>query len=433
MGQGDVGQYIALEHVESWTGRIRSTTTDMPYDSQLKRFRANDVLFGKLRPYLAKVARPINDGVCVGEFLVLRTNTEQITSHYLECLLRSKPIIDAINSSTYGARMPRADWQFIGSLCIPIPSIQEQVAISRFLDHADRKIRRYIRAKQKLIKLLEEQKQAIIHRAVTLGLDPDVPLKPSGIDWLGDIPAHWQVLRLKAITSHVTSGSRGWSNYQADDGALFIRIGNLRRGSIGLNLDEVIRLALPHDALSEARRTLVQANDILLSITAYIGSVAVVPDGLGEAYVSQHVACCRLRPMAANPRWIGYVLVSEIGKTHGRLSMNGGTKQGLSLDDVRNHIVLVPPPAEQTRIVDYLDSALSAFDTVVRELDTNIRRIQEFRDRLISDVVTGKLDVREAAAKLTDEVGDDDAADEVDLDDQSSEIEDMEVPEDVAS
>lgn len=143
--------YVALEHVESWTGRLRQAGSDVSFDSQVKRFRSGDVLFGKLRPYLAKVTLPMSDGVCVGEFLVLRPRASNTSTPYLEQLLRSKPIIDAITSSTFGAKMPRADWQFIGGMAITIPPLPEQAAIVRFLNHADRRIRRYIHTKQKLI------------------------------------------------------------------------------------------------------------------------------------------------------------------------------------------------------------------------------------------------------------------------------------------
>ena len=148
--------YVALEHVESWTGRLRHAGPDVSFDSQVKYFRSGDILFGKLRPYLAKVTKPASDGVCVGEFLVLRPRHSNTTAPYMEQLLRSKPIIDAVNSSTFGAKMPRADWQFMGGMTVVHPPLPEQAAIVRFLDPAERRIRRYIRAKQKLITLLEE-------------------------------------------------------------------------------------------------------------------------------------------------------------------------------------------------------------------------------------------------------------------------------------
>ncbi len=117
----DDGLRVALENVESWTGRIIEPETDMQFDSQVREFHAGDVLFGKLRPYLAKVARPDRDGVCVGEFLVLRPNDGMLQPSYLEQLIRSKPFIDAVNASTYGAKMPRANWEFIGNMGCPFP------------------------------------------------------------------------------------------------------------------------------------------------------------------------------------------------------------------------------------------------------------------------------------------------------------------------
>lgn len=125
--------YIALEHVESWTGRIHEYDSDVVFESQVKKFRFNDILFGKLRPYLAKIARPSTNGVCVGEFLVLRPRNGELTPNYLEYLLRSKPMIDLISASTFGAKMPRTDWQFIGKLLHPLPPLSEQIYISDFL------------------------------------------------------------------------------------------------------------------------------------------------------------------------------------------------------------------------------------------------------------------------------------------------------------
>jgi type I restriction enzyme S subunit len=194
----DKDMHLALEDVEGGTGRINPSGTVSADDASGKRFRPDDVLFGKLRPYLAKVVRVTKLGNCVSEFLVLRTRDSScVGPTYLESLLRSGRFIDAVTATTFGARMPRAEWADIGSLPIPVPPREEQDAIVRFLDHADRRIQRYICAKERLIELLEEEKQAIIHRAVTRGLDPNVKLKPSGVDWLGEVPQHWEVGQLR--------------------------------------------------------------------------------------------------------------------------------------------------------------------------------------------------------------------------------------------
>ena len=117
--------------------------------------------------------------------------------------------------------MPRADWQYIGDMLFPLPPLPEQAAIVRYLDYVDRRIRRYVGAKRKLIALLEEEKQAVINQAVTRGLDPNVQLKPSSVEWLGDVPEHWEVRRLKTV-GRIRYGL-GQPPREADDGLPFIR------------------------------------------------------------------------------------------------------------------------------------------------------------------------------------------------------------------
>ena len=225
--KGDI--YLALENVESWTGKFIAAGDGVRFDSQVKRFRAGDVLFGKLRPYLAKVALPNQNGVCVSEFIVVRPRLTDLSPKYLEQLLRSKPVIDAIDASTFGAKMPRADWRFIGDMRIPLPPLPEQRAIAKYLDYVDRRIQRYIKAKERLIELLEEQKRAVINQAVTRGLDPDVPLKPSGVEWLGDVPAHWEARRLKFLATKFGSGvtPRGGAAVYMELGIPFLRSQNV--------------------------------------------------------------------------------------------------------------------------------------------------------------------------------------------------------------
>ena len=168
-GQHDI--YIALEHVESWTGQLKSSDQDTPLDSQLKRFESEDILFGKLRPYLAKVTRPTTGGLCVGEFLVLRSRCSKFDTGYVEQLLRSKPTIDAIDSSTFGAKMPRAEWGFIGGMEIVHPPLPEQRAIVKHLDRAAAKTDAAIARAQREIDLLREYRTRLIADVVTGKLD----------------------------------------------------------------------------------------------------------------------------------------------------------------------------------------------------------------------------------------------------------------------
>jgi type I restriction enzyme S subunit len=373
--------------------------------TRYKIVRPNDIVVNCMNVIIGSVGLSKYTGCLSPVYYVLTRRSEIDDPRYLNAYFQTKPFqlsLVRIGNGILAHRM----WipmELLKCEPFPRPPATEQTAIVRFLDYIDRRIRKYIRAKQKLIKLLEEQKQAIIHCAVTRGLDPNVRLKPSGVEWLGEVPERWEVVRLKNLVSRVTSGSRGWSNFAADDGVLFIRIGNLTRASIGLDLDNTVHLRLPRSVLGEADRTRVQRNDILLSITAFIGSVAVVPADIEEAYISQHVACCRPRVGKSNSRWVAYVLLSSVGQTHGQLSMYGGTKQGLSLDDVKNYLILLPPIDEQSMLVEWIERTCSSVDTATQSARCEISLLREYRTRLIADVVTGKLDVREAAARLPDE------------------------------
>jgi type I restriction enzyme S subunit len=392
---------------------------------EIARFRleSGDVLITKDSEVWTDIGVPAlvketaDDLICGYHLALLRPQCGRLHGEYLFRALQSTGVAYQFHVEANGVTRYGLSHAAIKSVWLLLPPLPEQAAIVRFLNHVDRRIRRYIRAKQKLIKLLEEQKQAIIHRAVTRGLDPNVRLKPSGVEWLGAVPAHWQVRRLKMLVERVTSGSRGWSNYAADSGPLFIRIGNLTRASIGLDYTDEIRLSLPKTTLAEAERTRVRAGDLLLSITAYIGSVAVVPENIEEAYISQHVACCRPILRAANVKWLAYVLLSPVGQTHGKLCMYGGTKQGLSLDDVKNYLVLLPPDHEQEELVSWIESATESVDQTMARAYREISLVREYRTRLIADVVSGKLDVREAAARLPDEVEEPESIDEAEVDD----------------
>jgi len=164
--------YIALEHVESWTGRITLPNGDVEFDSQVKRFQPGDVLFGKLRPYLAKVARPTVAGVCVGEFLVLRLADKSLLPEFLEQELRSKQFIDIINSSTFGAKMPRADWTFIGNLAIVYPPTQpEQSRILAMIDSQTASLQTAIDRAKREIDLVREYSTRLVADVVTGKVD----------------------------------------------------------------------------------------------------------------------------------------------------------------------------------------------------------------------------------------------------------------------
>ena len=214
--------------------------------------------------------------------------------------------------------------------------------------------------------------------------------KDSGVPWLGEVPAHWEVMYLKRDIEFVTSGARGWAENYADDGDLFIRIGNLTRDSIQLDLSDIQRVVVPESA--EVARTQVQAGDVLFSITAYLGSVAVVPDGLGRAFVSQHVALVRPQGNRLLSNWIAYVSLSHVGKTRLETLGYGGTKVQLSLVDVSSLLIPAPPIYEQAALLQFLDRETAKIDALVAEQEKLITLLKEKRQAVISHAVTKGLD-----------------------------------------
>jgi type I restriction enzyme, S subunit len=364
------------------------------------------------------VGLSLHDGMITGAYTVFECPTRRIAG-YFELFYRAMDDRKLLSPLYSGLRNTIPPERFLGTKT-PQPSPAEQVAIVRFLGWANGRLDRAIRAKRKVIALLNEQKQAIIYRVVTRGLDHSVPLKPSGIPWLGDIPQHWEVRRLKSLCRFVTSGSRGWARYYADAGSIFLRIGNISTTSVELRLKRITYVTPPPD--SEGERTRVLPDDLLLSITAQIGAVGVVPKGLGDAFVNQHTALIRLRPGESVPRWVAYGLLSQFGKDQCRLMTNGGTKIGLTLDDVRCLAVLLPPLEEQARLVKGIEGQTHEFDATISRLEREIELLREYHTRLVADVVTGKLDVREAAGRLPEEAAGPEPVADTECDPEEAEV-----------
>ncbi len=413
-------ELLSVSHITGVTPRRLKTVTMFMAESNVghKVCRPGDLVINTLWAWMSALGVTRHTGIVSPAYGVYRPVTGSgIVPAYADHLLRT-PLYAAeyrrrstgVNSS----RLRLYPEQFLRTPVL-VPPLAEQEAIVRFLDWANGRLERTIRAKRKVIAMLMEQKQAVIHRAVTCGLDPGVALKPSGVPWLGDIPKHWEVRRLKTLCHFVTSGSRGWARYYADAGSVFLRIGNISTTSVDLRLKRISYVTPPKDA--EGERTRALPDDLLLSITAQIGAVGVVPEGLGEAFVNQHTALIRLRRKECVPRWIAYGLLSQFGKDQCRLLTNGGTKVGLTLGDVRCLSVLLPPFDEQLRIVAGVEGQTRELNVAITRLEREIEFLREYCARLVADVVTGKLDVREAAERLPDEATSDiveDQADETD-------------------
>jgi len=318
---------------------------------------------------------------------------------YFEHLFKTPVLVDqfAQRSKGIGSGFNRLYTPDFGSVPIVVPPLPEQAVIARFLDYMDRRIRKYIRAKQQLIKLLEEQKQAIIHRTVTRGLDPNVRLKPSGVEWLGDVPEYWEVARLKRV-SLIQGGYAFPADSFGDAGIPVVRMNNIRRGTLDFN--QVVRI--PEHQCKEA--FVLKEGDIVYGLSGSIGAAgslgnyAVVKSGDLPAQLNQRVA--RFQPNK-NRIAEGFLLESlQTNEFYEQvLAHTTGTAQfNVSTNDIGNVALALPSLDEQKQIVNHLKSATESIVTAVDRARQEIVLLREYRTRLIADVVTGKLDVCEAAA-----------------------------------
>ena len=296
-----------------------------------------------------------------------------------------------LNQYSIAAAQPGLSVERVLNLRLPVPPASEQAAIVRFLDHADRRIRRYIRAKQKLIALLEEQKQAIIHRAITRGLDPNVRLKPSGVEWLGDVPKHWKTERAKRLFRKMEQPVRDNDEVVTcfRDGVVTLRKNRRVRGFT--------------ESLKEIGYQGVRRGDLVIhAMDAFAGAIGVSDsDGKGTPVYS----VCSPR-QSANAYYYAFC-VREMARSEWILALAKGIRErstDFRFKDFASQWVPLPPLPEQAAIVSFLDRATADLDAATTSAQRETSLIREYHTHLIADVVTGKLDVREAAAGLPDEV-----------------------------
>jgi len=274
--------------------------------------------------------------------------------------------------------------------------------IVSFLDHETAKIDNLIEKQQQLIELLKEKRQAVISHAVTKGLNSDVPMKDSGVEWLGEIPGHWVSVRVKQISSFITSGPRGWADFITDEGSeIFLQSGDLNN-ELGLQLDKAKRVSPPKNA--EGVRTRLVTGDVVVCITgANTGRVAIVPELSQSTYINQHLSLIRPNTSIINSAFLGYSLASSVGRSFFDVAQYG-LKEGLSLGNVSEAPLALPPKHEQDAIVKYLESIRNNYDNLSRLSTIQIELLKERRTALISAAVTGKIDVRDWVAPDTQDV-----------------------------
>jgi len=357
-----------------------------------KLVRPGDIAYNKMRAWQGAVGVSNYQGIVSPAYVIMRPRGSH-NARYFHYLLRTPAFAKEAERWSYGITSDQ--WslrpEHFKMIYSSLPPAPEQSAIVRYLDYMDRRIRRYVRAKQKLIKLLEEQKQAIIHRAVTRGLDPNVRLKPSGVEWLGDVPEHWEIKKLKHVTRFYNGLAFKPSDWSAA-GVPIIRIQNLN-GADDFNYTT-------KEDLPQALR--IRPGDLLFSWSGNRGTSfgSFIWDRDFDGYLNQHIF--KLDGYSLDRRYFAHLLravtrhVEE--QTHGIIGLVHITKPELGAV-----LIPVPPLEEQKAIARSIDERVADLQAVAERTQREIALLREYRTRLIADVVTGKLDVREAAVNLPEE------------------------------
>ena len=366
--------------------------------SEIDRFRLRhgDVLVTKDSEAWDDIAVPAYvaedlDGVLCGYHLAhIRPNPRRALGEYLFRVFRSRGINDQFRVAANGITRFGLGKYWLDNGLFPVPPLAEQKAIAAFLDRETARIDALIEKKRRQIELLQEKRSAVISHAVTKGLDSNAPMKNSGIEWLGQIPQHWEIRRIKFLLDAMIDTEHKTVPFYEDGEYLVVRTSNVRNGTLvvdGAKYTDV-------DGYREwTRRGKPRPGDILFTREAPAGEACRVPSDY-PCCIGQRMVLFRVRQDRLSDRFGVYSIYSGLASVFIRLLSQGTTVAHFNMRDIGSIPMLVPSIDEQIRIADWLDYQCERTSTLVGAVDTSIKHLNEFRTTLISAAVTGKIDVR---------------------------------------
>lgn len=381
-GVADDRPYVGLDAIASWTGEINLSASEKTKESTGNRFDSGDVLLGKLRPYLAKVAAPKFSGQCTSEALVLRPRSN-IDSRFLQYRLLEVGTIEAIDASTYGAKMPRASWDFIGNLRFAVPDLSTQKTIAHFLDRETARIDQLIEKKRRLVELLREKEGVQNTWVVIRGLDPSVDLAPTGVEWVPKAPAHWRVRRIATLFRE--------SRETGEEGLPVLSV-SINWGISDRELDDDDRHRIVNQIEDKTAYKRVRPGDLVYNMMrAWQGAFGVATlDGLvSPAYVvarpSEEIYSLYFESLLRTS-----MCIEEFRRASKGIA---DFRQRLYWEHFRQVSVVLPPLEEQRRIAKKVGEVSQTISKVVEPIELSVNRLREFRVALIAAAVTGEIDV----------------------------------------
>ena len=322
----------------------------------------------------------------------LRISNLDIYPNFLNYLLNSSTLSQLVSIEGRGFTRINLRMEGVQNLPVFFPDKDEQITIANYLDQKTTQIEDLIAKKERLIQLLEEERTAIINQAVTKGLDPTVPMKDSGIEWLGEIPAHWEVKRIKYI-GKIISGYSFKSEDFTQTGVRVMKISNIQTMRVDWTDDSY----LPENFLTEYERFKINKGDLVFALTRPIistGIKATIVNEQEKILLNQRNAVLKSGDKL-NVRWMYYMIFNEKFKEHFESLIDGtGQQPNISSNDIANINIPLPELNEQNEIVQFLDSKMENVETIISKYQKEIELLKEYKTALISEVVTGKVDVR---------------------------------------
>jgi len=361
--------------------------------------QVNDLILNKLKAYLGVFFRASISGIVSPDYTVFRA-IENIEVYYFEHLFKTPLYISELNRESKGIvigffRLYTPDFYNLFSV---FPPFKEQKQIVNYIRYKSVEIGHFISNKQRLIELLKEQKTAIVNRAVTKGLNPHAPMKPSDIQWLAEIPAHWKILPLKHIAKIQTGVTLGKSYTDVTlETRPYLRVANVQDGY--LDLSDIKNIELPK---SEVNRYILKVNDVLMTEGGDF-------DKLGRGYVwegqiqdclhQNHIFAVRPDLSCLKSYFLAVLMKSSYGRNYFIFTSKQTTNlASTNSTTLKNLKIILPSVDEQTEILNFIEEESAKIDFAIAKIEKEIELIQEYRTTLISDAVTGKIDVRETSA-----------------------------------
>lgn len=390
--------YVGLENIVPWVGSYKPSQ-DQESEGLSLSFSEGDLLFGKLRPYLAKSWLAEFGGVCSSEFLVI--SAKSLDPKFINYVTLTEDFINQVDGSTYGSKMPRANSEFIGQIKFPIPDSDDATKIAAFLDYETGKIDGLIAKQQRLIALLEEKRQAVISHAVTKGLDPTAPLRPSGIDWLGDVPAHWEVKPLKYLCTFSGGGtpSKEVISFWRGGTVPWVSPKDMKSFYVTETQDKITPAAVENSSTNY-----VEVGALLMVVRSGILQRAIpIAINRNRVTLNQDMKAIRFYAEVVTEYAANYILGHQ-RELLLEWSKEGATVESIEQEYLSQHLFPVPPLREQQKICEFLDRKKSALVALTDKAQSAITLLKERRTALISAAVTGKIDLRgwQAPSDATD-------------------------------